>query len=124
MRIDDRARRLGVALLIAVCAAGLAPIGLTAQGGSVPDDVQRQIRQRFDILQLTDGIVLTPRARMPGVRSIELAKGVFSIDGVVVTGPELRNRLGPDAENVLRLTYFDDAALRAMVSGGPAAPAA
>jgi hypothetical protein len=81
------------------------------------DALRRQIEQRFDVLPLQHGVALRPKlppigAAVPqgverGVRSIELTADAIAIDGAPVTGAELRDTLGPDADLVLRLSYLD-----------------
>jgi hypothetical protein len=83
----------------------------------------RQIEQRFDVLPVQAGVVLTPRGADRGVRSIELAAGAIAIDGVPVTGGELKQRLGADADLIIRLSYLEAADQRALF-GAAAQPAA
>jgi hypothetical protein len=47
-------------------------------------------------------------------RSVELSDGRIAIDGVEVTGGELRQQLGPDADLVLQLSYLDPTARHAL----------
>lgn len=85
--------------------------------------LRQQIDRRFDVLLLTDRIVLRPRSPVGGgVRSIEMADQTIAIDGVVATGAEVRDRLGSDADAVLRLSYLDAAARRALFAPPAAAP--
>jgi nitrate reductase NapE component len=82
--------------------------------------VRGRLEQRFQILPLADGVVLTPRFRA-SVRSIEVSDNGIALDGTIVTGSELRERLGVDAENVLQLSYLDRQGRRA-VAGVDAPP--
>ncbi len=124
LRIDHRAAPFGFVGLVCLLALGTGiwrPAGLSAQGALSPastDEVRRQIERRFDVLPITNGIVLTPKSPISGVRSIELAGGTISIDGAPVTGPELLSRLGADGDAVLRLSYLDPAMQRTMATGG------
>ena len=126
LRIDNRAARIGLACLLVVGAGAWPVTGLAAQGPpgapSRADDVRRQIERRFDVLPLTSGVVLTPKSPISGVRSVEVAAGAISIDGAPVTGAELRNRLGADADAVLALSYLDAAAQRGLGLGAPDSP--
>jgi hypothetical protein len=74
-----------------------------------PDD-QRALREgierHFDVVPLSDAVALRPRARMRDVRLIEIGSGGISINGDPVTGRELRDRLGSDADLVIRLSYL------------------
>ena len=103
LRIDNRTARIGLVGLVCLLALGTGIwrlAGLAAQGATAPparaDEVRRQIERRFDVLPLTNGIVLTPKSPIPGVRSVRVlaAGGTISIDGAPVTGAELRSRLG------------------------------
>ena len=105
----------------------------SAQSGSGQQDaLRRQIEQRFDVLPLQRGVALRPklppiRAEAPqgverSVRSIELTGGTIAIDGAPVTGAELRDKLGPDADLVLRLSYLDPDARQRLFGGAVAAP--
>ena len=77
------------------------------------------MESRFEVLPIANGVVLTPRFRT-AVKSIELSDSTIAIDGTPVTGSELRERLGNDAELVLQLSYLTPAARRALAAGGDA----
>jgi len=106
-----------VAMAIVLLAAGAVAAQTTDR-----DALRRQVERRFDLLPLHDGIALHPKSPRSGVRSIELTGDTISIDGVPATGPELRDKLGADADLVLRLSYLDPDARRALAE--PAAPPA
>jgi hypothetical protein len=106
----------------------------SAQSSSAQQDtLRRQIEERFDVLPLQQGVALRPKlspggAAVPqgvqrGVRSIELTAGTIAIDGAPVTGAELRDRLGPDADLVLRLSYLEPDARQRLFDGAAPAPA-
>ena len=100
-----------------------AAIELIAQSGSDQQEaLRRQIEQRFDMIPLPDGVELRPKRGDRRVRSIEVTDGSIAIDGAPATGVELRNRLGADADVVLRLSYLDADARRQLL-GRAAAPA-
>ena len=61
------------------------------------------------MLPVRGGIALRPKTAMPGVRSIEVTGGAIAIDGRSVTGGELRDKLGVDADLILQLSYLDAA---------------
>jgi hypothetical protein len=120
-------KRIGLALVV-VAAAAMAgdarDVRAAAQAGSAPSDgLKRQIERRFDVLPLRDGLVLKPRSAVRGVRSIELAGGTIAIDGVPCTGAELGDKLGADADLILRLSYLDADARRAMFAPTAERPA-
>lgn len=103
-----------VVVLAVVCTAGAA--------SQVPSEDQRQLRtrieQRYDIVPLTDAIALRPKSRSGDVRLIEVSAGVISINGVAVTGRELRDRAGADADLILPLSYLSPEERRAFLSSG------
>lgn len=103
-----------VSLLIALAV-------VTGSAQSNVADLRRQVEQRFEMLPIANGLVLTPRFRT-SVRSIELSNSTIAIDGTPVTGAELAERLGEDANLVLRLSYLDAAARRALAVGETPAP--
>ncbi len=117
------ARAFIAAFLLGVLAASPA-----AQGGGSGGDLKAlrsRLEQRFQILPLANGVVLTPRFK-DAIRSIEVTDGSIAIDGTSVTGAELRQKLGADADLVLQLSYLDSAARRVLagVQGAPSLPAA
>ena len=111
--------------LALVAAAGLWAGPLGAQ--TAPADtaaLRQQIERRFEVLVLTDRIVLRPRAAAGSVRLIELGgPGTIAIDGEPATGAEVRSRLGADADAVLQLSYLDGAQRRALFGAAAASPA-
>ena len=111
------ARAFIAAFLLAVLAASPA-----AQGGGGGDvkALRSRLEQRFQILPLANGVVLTPRFKA-AVRSIEVTDGSIAIDGTSVTGAELRQKLGTDADLVLQLSYLDSATRR-VLAGVQAVP--
>ena len=123
---DGRRRRPGrLVPLLLLLAVGLLPaVGAAAQApgsdASADRALARRVEQRFDVLPVQNGIVLTPKRALDGVRTVELTDGTVAINGEAVTGSELRSRLGADAELVLPLTYLNAADLRTLF--GLAAP--
>jgi hypothetical protein len=120
----------------AVLAAAMAVVACASSGeAQTAAELQalgNQIEQRFDVLPVRDGVVLRPKDDSRGVRSIQLTGGAISIDGEPVTGAELRRRLDADADLILRLSYLETSAQRALfeprdpvpppVPAGPASP--
>ena len=89
----------------------LAVIAASAQ--SQVDDLRTRLEPRFEIVPIANGIVLTPRFRT-SIKSVEVSDSTIAIDGAPVTGPELRERLGNDADLVLQVSYLDAAARRSL----------
>jgi hypothetical protein len=109
-----------VLLLLVAITLGAASV---ARAGQLTDDEQRTLRDRlqarYDVVPLSDGVALRPKTRMKDVRLIEIADGSIVINGATVTGRELRERLGADADTVLRLSYLTVQDYRAMFQPKP-----
>jgi len=127
MRMHDDPWRVGrTALGLVVAGLLWSPIAL-AQGRAATAELQRQIERRFTVLPITNGLVLTPKTPIPGVRSIELEGGTIAIDGTPVTGAELRDKLGDAADSVIQLSYLspsERAAFAATPDRSPSEPPA
>lgn len=90
-----------------------------------PEDrraLREQLERKYDLVPLTDGVGLRPKAR-GDVRLVEVTAGTIAINGDVVTGRELRDRLGADADAVLRLSYLSTDELREVAAPPAPAPA-
>ena len=112
----------------------LAAIVLAVLGASVDSQAQRagrepstalreRIEQRFNVVPIANGIALTPKSRRGDVRLIEISDTV-AINGTPVTGSELRERVGADADAILQLSYMDVAERKALFSTRQEAAAA
>ena len=103
--------------IVMMCVIPAALLHGAAQ--QLSDDEQRTLRdrieQRFDVVPLTGGVALTPKSRMNDVRLIEITDTI-AINGVAVSGRELRDRVGGDADSILRLSYLDANARRDLFS--------
>lgn len=89
---------------------------ITASAQSRVDEVRSSVEERFDIVPIANGVVLTPRFRT-SIKSIEVSESVIAIDGSPVTGAEVTDRLGRDADLVLRVSYLEPAARRQLATG-------
>jgi hypothetical protein len=78
-----------------------------AQTTGLSPEVRTQLRERYDIVVLQEGVALVPRQTGSDVRFIQIVDGVVTVDGDVLTGRQLRERLGPDADLVLQVSYLD-----------------
>ena len=103
-------RKLITCLMLAL---GVLAVGAAAQQTSDDKALRERIEGRYDVVPIADGIALTPKVRNPDVRLIEIAD-VISVNGTVVSGRELRERVGDDADDILRLSYLDSSARRAL----------
>lgn len=111
-------------LLTAVCGPGARTAFAQAQLSADDRDALRdRVRARYDIVTLGDGIGLVPKTRTGDVRLIELTDGTVRVNGAIVTGRELRDRLGADADLVVRLSFLDPADRRQVLEAErPPAP--
>lgn len=113
-------KRLAAVLVLALSA------GVAATAGAQPaPEEQRALRerleQRFDLIPLSDGVALRPKSPVADVRLVEVTSRAILVNGTPVTGGELRERLGEDAEAVLQLSYLSPDA-RSAIAGQPALP--
>ena len=92
----------------------LAVITASAQGDV--DALRSSLEKRFEIVPIANGVVLTPRFKT-SIKSVELSDSTIAIDGAPVTGRELQERLGDDADVVLQLSYLDPSARRSLAIG-------
>jgi hypothetical protein len=119
-------RAVSCLALLAIALAGAATSACErvakAQESRASDaaDLKARLQRRFQLLPLHDGVALAPRFKT-SVRSIEVSAGTVAVDGVEMTGSELRRTLGPDADLVLQLSYLAPAA-RAALLGAAAQP--
>src|SRR6266516_3450082 len=72
--------------------------------------LRARIEQRYDVVPLSGGVALRPKSPRDDVRLIEISDTI-AINGVPVSGRELRERVGADADTILRLSYLDAKAL-------------
>ena len=101
-------------------------LGLSGPAAQAQSEEHRALRSRiedrFEVVPLTGGIALRPKTPLQDVRLIEVSDGLIAINGTPVTGRELRDRVGSDADAVLRLSYLP-AEERRELFGGPGAKA-
>ena len=104
-----------VAVAIATAAVHAAPQQMPADEQQA---LRARIEQRYDVVPLSTGVALRPKFPRRDVRLIEISDTI-AINGVPVDGRELRERVGADADAILRLSYLDAKALRELM--GPVA---
>src|SRR5262249_47599875 len=102
-------------LIACLVMLALGALVVAAEEQQTSDDkaLRERIEARYDVVPIADGIALTPKQRNPDVRLIEISD-VISINGTTVTGRELRDRVGDDADDILKLSYLDRDARRAL----------
>ena len=93
---------LAVAMLVVVAIVSAAAQPLPADEQQA---LRARIEQRYDVVPLAVGVALTPKSPRGDVRLIEISDTI-AINGVAVSGRELRDRLGADADMILRLSYL------------------
>jgi len=94
-----------------------------AQVGETLAALRDRVEQRYEVLPIQNGIVLIPKVGVTGVQSVELAGEGVALNGVTATGAELRERLGEDAETIIRLSFLDPDTRRVLFGlGAPPAP--
>lgn len=98
--------RFWISLLLTIVTSA----GAAAAAAQLTEDERNTLRERiqarYDVVPLSDGIALRPKTRSADIRLIEIADGSISINGTVVSGRELRERLRTDADSILRLSYL------------------
>jgi hypothetical protein len=104
--------RLAVLTTILACAVS-AHAAAQSASPQEQEALRARIERRFDVFPLTNGVGLRPKTPMRDVRLIEISDIVL-VNGTPVSGRELADRLGADADAVLRLTYLDADARRAL----------
>jgi hypothetical protein len=115
------------ALVAGTATAQPAPPPAAGQAGALPTDAELRVKQAvqsaFRVLPVRDGLIFVPRTRRTGVDNIELREGTIAVNGTVVTGAELRQRLGRDADAILELSYLDPGTQRRLSLPFETAPA-
>ncbi len=109
-------RSLLAALFVVVALQALGHGQTTA-----PPELRDRLRERFDVVMLQQGVALVPREANSSVRMIQVVDGVVTIDGTTMTGAQLRERLGADADLVLQVSYLDRTAQQVLGSAPAAA---
>ncbi len=102
-------------------AATLVP-ALRAQPAGDVAELRGRLLERYDIVALQNGIGLVPRQPDARIAIIQIRDGAVAINGQELTGRELRERLGSDADLVLRITYLEDAVQQQLAAGSPVPP--
>jgi hypothetical protein len=128
-----RTRVIALAFL-AAAAVGLGPAAALSQPAGSPraqaagrpelQQLRERAERRFQVIEVRYGMILVPKAERARARTIDLNEGQVVVDGVPLTGRELRERLGDDADLVAQLSFLDAAARRAFFAGVPVVPPA
>jgi hypothetical protein len=110
------AKSLRWLMVMAVVMLALGHIARTQGRDDENRALRERLERRFDIVALSDGVGLRPKTRAGDVRLIEVTAGAVLVNGSAVTGRELRERLGDDADAVLRVSYLSGADLKAFAA--------
>jgi hypothetical protein len=110
----SRASSFPIRVLAFAVVAGLAAAAVAATQEPAPSGpasaAERRVRDavlaQYRVLPVQNGIILVPLSRIEAVDNIELRDGTIAINGRVVTGGEIRDRLGRGADLVLELSYL------------------
>jgi hypothetical protein len=107
-----------------------------SQGAAPSSDLRARLRERYDVVALQQGVALVPRqaasagtssgragTETGSIRLIQIEGGVVAVDGQTLTGAQLRERLGADADLVVQVSYLTPEQQREL-AGEAAAPAA
>jgi hypothetical protein len=122
LRLTPSRVALAVLAVIAVAGCALAAQAVPDGTGAVPHQKLRQsIEARYRVFAVHSGILLVPRENRARVESIELVDGTIAINGEIVTGSELRQRLGADADAIVELSYLEPSDRRALLFGSAGA---
>lgn len=119
-------RRSVGAVVLACCIGLLAfatmPVGILAgQAEPTAEEVALAgaVRERFEVDLRPDGLVLTSTDAEGVTRVVTLGDGVVEVDGAPVSGAELREGFGPDADLILRVTYLGEVTRQSLFGGDP-----
>jgi hypothetical protein len=110
------AKSLGWLTVMAAVMLALGGIARTQERDDENRPLRERLERRYDIVALSDGVGLRPKTRANDVRLIEITAGAVLVNGSAVTGRELRDRLGEDADAVLRVSYLSAADLKAFAA--------
>ena len=105
-----------VAALLPVILSFCGATGVFGQTSANAKSLRDELRTRYDIVALRDGVGFVPVRPKDDIRLIEVRNGVVAINGNAVSASELRTRLGQDSDLILRVTYLDVAAERALAN--------
>jgi hypothetical protein len=114
-------RRLTGLVLAFVITAAAAQAAAAQTPTQEQQDLRSRILAKYDVVPLGDGLALRPKVRIRDVRLIEVEDGNILIDGNTVTGRELRDRVGSDADLIVRLSYLDQDTRKALFESEPTA---
>lgn len=90
----------------------------TIQARSTLGELRDRVEARYRVLPVREGIVLIPTVGEADVQAIELARETIALDGQPVTAAELRQVVGEDADDIVRLSFLDPGERRVLFGLG------
>ena len=128
----DRSRRFRALLVLIAFALGAAlavaaPAQTQEEKSSVSSEsrgLRLQIEQRYQVLPIHGGVVLTPKKPRSGVQTVEVSGADVAINGEKVNRNTLQDWLGDDATLVLHLLDLSPGQRRALFDLAAELPAA
>ena len=100
-----RAGVAAVMLLLSVTTGHAQPSANASEAA-----LRQAITAHYDVSVLRSGVLLTPKDHRGHV--VEVTNGSVAVDGIDVSGAELRRQVGADADAIMQLTYLDVATQR------------
>ena len=79
-----------------------APPALPAPPATAGQPLRAQVEARFEVLPVSDGLLLRPRLPMDGIRTLEIRDGELAIDGKPAEADDLERRVGAAATAPVR----------------------
>jgi hypothetical protein len=117
---------------LAAAAVGVGPVAAIAQSASPArgeaagrpelQQLRERAERRYQVIEVRRGLILVPKSEGSRARTIDINDGQVVVDGAPLTGRELRERLGDDADLVAQLSFLDAAGRRAFFAEAVAAP--
>jgi hypothetical protein len=95
-----------IALALGAAFAGIPGSAMAQENRAVPQETEslrQQIEQRYQVLPIHGGVVLTPKKARRGVQTIEVSGADVAVNGERVNTRTLQDWLGEDAAPILRL---------------------
>ena len=109
-----RSRAFVLLFSFALCLAGA--LAATAQNEELVE-LRADLEEHFELLPLSDGTLLRPRAGGSGPRGIEISGSAVALDGEAAGSDELRARLGEEiAALVLAFAALDESGQRQLLA--------
>ena len=118
------ATTLGAQALPAPPAPPAAPAAPAPPAPAAGQPLRQQVEARFEVLPVSDGLLLRPRQPMDGIRALEVRDGQLAIDGREAEADDLERRIGRQAAAPVRaLLELDPDELEQMFGLAVAPPA-